>query len=376
MSTLDAWWAQWKHFMFSTSLTVRLKEGTCTRRPFDMLEPIFKSKYPAITEEEEKAAIALQVLCQAIFDAVLVHMMNTLSPNRDWQKVKSKICEKLYRQKPLLTMQILEQRYPAVDIMCLQESAAVFRDNFELSRLKQTHNLVEPAKLDGKRDQNSLILLSKAAFGDAVEEVTSYVEALFPPGQKLADGDLLVVKAMSSKEKRPYMIASFHGDTNGLLTKPLLTAVDAAARQHFPDHVVVICMDANCYEKEHKGWLSFGDFLDHVHSLGYMSCWGSSPKAEKCRTTCLARTSLQPQLHKAVRHSDIKVKGDINPKDAILFRPDKLVIVTEEEMGSDRQPNPVKDNTGQLEFKEGEPFPSLGFPSDHGIVAVVLKAAL
>merc|ERR1711871_595844 len=80
-------------------------------------------------------------------------------------------------------------------------------------------------------------------------------------------------------------------------------------------------------------------------------------------------------------------KADNNPKDIIVFYRSQLALSTPEappafagsSPGSDEvivvagQPNPVKDNTGRLLYKEGSIFPTLEFPSDHGIVAVSLR---
>ncbi len=43
-----------------------------------LIEPILHSKYPAITQDEQEISIPLQLLCLAIFDAILVHMLNTV----------------------------------------------------------------------------------------------------------------------------------------------------------------------------------------------------------------------------------------------------------------------------------------------------------
>merc|ERR1719443_223458 len=118
----------WKVFMFKTSMTVKSKVGTQTRRPVEMLEPIPKAKYPAITEEEERLAIPLQTLCQAVFDAIIVHFMNQLSPDGDWETVKSRLCDRLCRRKNHLTIDILATRYAKVEAIALQEVAAVFVD--------------------------------------------------------------------------------------------------------------------------------------------------------------------------------------------------------------------------------------------------------
>ena len=53
-----------------------------------MLQKIKKSKYPAISAEEEAVSIPLQTLCQAIFDAILVHIVNTVSAGGKWQQLQ------------------------------------------------------------------------------------------------------------------------------------------------------------------------------------------------------------------------------------------------------------------------------------------------
>eukprot|EP00966_Prymnesium_polylepis_P180992 4192188-Prymnesium_polylepis.1 len=52
---------------------------------------IKKDKYPAVSEAEEAISIPLQALCIGVFDAILVHMLNTLSPTGGWQRLKQEI---------------------------------------------------------------------------------------------------------------------------------------------------------------------------------------------------------------------------------------------------------------------------------------------
>ena len=54
-------------------------------------------------------------------------------------------------------------------------------------------------------------------------------------------------------------------------------------------------------------------------------------------------------------------QGDVNPKDFILFSPDDFAVV-----------HTWKDNTGRREYREGMVFPTLEFPSDHGVLSVTL----
>lgn len=59
-------------------------EAGVARTGAQMLVPIKRSKYPALSEEEETMSLPLQTLAGAIFDGILVHMLNTLAP-QSWQ---------------------------------------------------------------------------------------------------------------------------------------------------------------------------------------------------------------------------------------------------------------------------------------------------
>eukprot|EP00964_Phaeocystis_antarctica_P127115 scaffold90772_cov60-Phaeocystis_antarctica.AAC.3 len=128
-----------------------------------------------------------------------------------------------------------------------------------------------------------------------------------------------------------------------------------------PGHRLVFGLDANTYEHgsgSKQGVVEFGqDFV----SKGYSSCWGDAPDPTK-HTTYNARTFLQSQLQKAARSTEKASKGDKNPKDFILFPKAAYSVVAT-----------TKDNTGLRSYTEGMVFPTLQFPSDHGLVATVLR---
>jgi hypothetical protein len=89
-----------------------------------MLSKIKKAKYPDISEEEEAISIPLQAMAGAIFDAIMVHMMNVLAPST-WQLLRADMCEKLNKKKNDRTIQILETTYGDVDVQFLQVRACV-----------------------------------------------------------------------------------------------------------------------------------------------------------------------------------------------------------------------------------------------------------
>jgi hypothetical protein len=57
-------------------------------------------------------------------------------------------------------------------------------------------------------------------------------------------------------------------------------------------------------------------------------------------------------------------KGDKNPKDFILFFAADFDVLST-----------IKDNTGSRVYVENMVFPTLAFPSDHGITSTILQEA-
>ena len=91
------WWHAWLGFMFNSS--VSLVGSSTSSHPAAMLQKIKRAKYPKVTEQEEIISIPLQTLCQAIFDAVLVHIVNSVSPDASWQPLRTQMCNALNKGK-------------------------------------------------------------------------------------------------------------------------------------------------------------------------------------------------------------------------------------------------------------------------------------
>ena len=121
----------------------------------------------------------------------------------------------------------------------------------------------------------------------------------------VAEGDLLVV-SVEDVLGRKYLLASFHGDTNGLATLPVLAAVHKLA-QAMPQHRLVFGLDANTYAVGSSKLQGVSEFASAFVADGYTSCWGDRPDPNSA-TTFNARTFLQPQLQKAAK-TDEKVRA-------------------------------------------------------------------
>ena len=87
LGSMDKWWLQWSEFIFNKKITVKKRDTTKTVGIYELMATIKNAKYPAITPEEEAISIPLQTLCLAIFDSILVHMLNEVSPTH-WQRIR------------------------------------------------------------------------------------------------------------------------------------------------------------------------------------------------------------------------------------------------------------------------------------------------
>lgn len=395
MDSIEEWWGQWKRFMFEDAIEV--KPGV-TKVGADLLAPIKRSKYPALTEAEEAICMPLQTLCLALFDAVQLHVVQTVAPDT-WQTLRNQIADSLNRRKKTITAGILaNSAYDSTDVWFLQECQAAFIDTelrnndgtASAAAIAERYITVAPQALS-KANQNSAILLNKDRFDETtLKDLTTLATHAMVAGEgeasaskndgheskkkeksKVADGDLLVVAVSEMDDGERFAFCSFHGDTNGLATIPVLRAVVSAVKQVEADtgvsHTLVCGMDANVYaDSSHpKPGMKQGcaEFGKAAVALGLTTATGDDPD-QSITTSASARTFLQAQLHKAVTTAQIEAYADIHPKDHILF-PKERFPGTE---GMHR------DNTGTGAYDSGIVLlPTLAFPSDHCLVRAHLK---
>ena len=361
-SSRDDWWRKWQLFMFNHPILVEGRSDAV--KPIYMLVKINRSKYPALSEKEENISIPLQTLSLAIFDSILIHMMNALSSS--WQTIRANICSNLNLRKNDRSRDILETKYSHYDVMFLQEVSSSFISSLRSSSIIDSKFHISIPMLTSKhsdRDQKSVILFSKDRFL-VLQDVTSEVTQGFPLGKRvpIEEGDLLAVLAEDMLDNTVFLLCSFHGDTNGLATVPVVRAVHQYATSKHREAKLLFGMDANTYatpEPDQQGVTEFG--LTMV-SLKLSSCYGDSPDPSQ-HTTFAARTHLQPQLNKAVAYEERDIKGDKNPKDFIIFFKADFI-----------ERDAKRDNTGKGIFIDNMVIPTLKFPSDHAITSANLAA--
>ncbi|KAH9249474.1 hypothetical protein BASA81_012836 [Batrachochytrium salamandrivorans] len=337
----EDWWKQWKHFMFAPSGG---KLPVC-----QLLKPIPRSKYPELTVEDEALSLPLQTISLAVFDSILIHMLETVAPQW-WQELRAKMCLALNSRKNVRIVEILNNDlYAQSQVVCLQETSIEFLAVLQAEFASKYWVLTAEKPT---RDQNSVVLLSKQVFVTPPKLVDVF--APHPSPSNVENGDLVTVNTGTG-----LLVASFHGDTDGLATLPVLRQVVDYAKQH--KLKLVFGLDANAYDKAKPGkQLNVREFNQVFRDeLGLTSCFGDEVDPTNY-TTFNARTFLQPQLNKAAgSKQDFFAKGDVNPKDFVLsFREHARFEHTK------------KDNTGKGGvYVEGMVFPTLTFPSDHGVLS-------
>ena len=258
--------------------------------------------------------------------------MNTVSTPDVWQPLKKTMVDSLIKQKVPHTLDLLINVYNNSDVITLQEVSSSFIEQARNSPLGLEFWISAPKAIDAVRDQNSVIMLNKKTFpsGD-ITEITDQVEASFPKDVDVpvAQGDINAVTAVDV-HGTPFVIASFHGDTNGLATIPVNEALVTTMRTNpsLSDHKLLFGLDANTYENAKPGkQQDVMEWGTSYNSLGLSSCWGDMPQ-KTSYTTFNARTYLQPQLNKACKSTEKREKGDVNPKDFILFKKEDFEVVT------------------------------------------------
>ena len=347
-------WRSSSQFLFTKKLDVpdRKGGGSSAKLPCTLLGKIPRAKYPALTEAEETMSLRLQTVCLAIFDAILVHMLNELSKDGKWLAMKRQILEALLVKKDDKMIGVLTGPYAGSDVIFLQEVRTIAAKQALPLALRE-YSVHAPSKAS-KADQNSAICLKRSTFdaGSVVDVTARAMELLPAEGTKPADGDLIVITA-TDKRGKAYLLASFHGDTDGLATATTLHAVHALALTLPPSTSLIFGLDANTYEKAKPGkQAAVSDFLADVASKGLAATSGKA----HVHTTYNARTYLQPQLQKACKALEKKSKGDCNPKDFILYSSGAFAVT---DFGV--------DTTTKGTWSDSV-IPSLEWPSDHGLV--------
>ena len=365
LSSISSWWTQWQNFMFEQVIIVERKGEKKKLKIRDLLRPISIGKNPHITEEEAAISIQLQVLCEAIYDAILVNMMNILDKFH-WQTLRGDVCDKMHKWKHVRTMDILSKQYSNFEIHFLQEVSTTFIEFIKKASISSLFDVFCSAYIDDEGDENneqSIILLKKNLFYN-VSEVTHFIQNEYLNNKDIPinKGDLFAITAISIVDDTKYLLATFHGDHDGLATIPIVDAVYKYSYKHLRDHKLIFGMDANTYLKPAIGQQSVETFSKFLETNNLETCFGQYHLTNF--TTFHTHTHLRTHFNNRKQQNEDKEssKTDHNPKDVIIFSPLDFELMST-----------FKDNTGELKYIDNIMFPTHSFPSHHGIVSTVLK---
>eukprot|EP00291_Cryptomonas_curvata_P015975 CAMPEP_0172152854 /NCGR_PEP_ID=MMETSP1050-20130122/1090_1 /TAXON_ID=233186 /ORGANISM="Cryptomonas curvata, Strain CCAP979/52" /LENGTH=194 /DNA_ID=CAMNT_0012821265 /DNA_START=183 /DNA_END=764 /DNA_ORIENTATION=+ len=128
LASIDDWWVLWKKFMFHTEIEIFVDnnaQGSQPQAVCNLISPILRGKYPAITVQEHAISIPLQILCLALLDSIFLFIMNSVAPGA-WETVRRDLSNALIVNKFPKICDILAASYHDCDVIFLQEAAAIF----------------------------------------------------------------------------------------------------------------------------------------------------------------------------------------------------------------------------------------------------------
>ena len=121
LTSIPVWWEQWKLFLFHTYVEVVCDSQTASQpRPVcTLFQKIQRSKYPAITAEEQALSVPLQILCLAVLDAIFLHIANSVAPVQ-WEELRSHLCDVMVHGKEQGVCNIIGKAYSDMDVVFVQ----------------------------------------------------------------------------------------------------------------------------------------------------------------------------------------------------------------------------------------------------------------
>ncbi|KAL3921157.1 MAG: hypothetical protein SGPRY_005000, partial [Prymnesium sp.] len=115
--SVSAWWPAWRSFMFSPL-------GPNQSAPAERMRTLKAGQFAAIKMREEAASRAMQALALAIFDASLLHLLQSLFSYEGWteprKQARSKPNAPLIEARSEKTLRILSSGYGKADVLLLQ----------------------------------------------------------------------------------------------------------------------------------------------------------------------------------------------------------------------------------------------------------------
>jgi hypothetical protein len=169
LPSIHVWWGKWRQFLFRTHVQVFSQNSAKIQEQLvcSLIRPILRNKYPAITAYEQAMSVSLQILCLAILDAIFMHIVHRVAPET-WEDIRSTLSNALIFGKDDRVCSIIADSYADTPVFFLQEAtAALVRKLVQHTELSDRYALLMPADFDGKRDQNSVILLDRRQFDTA-----------------------------------------------------------------------------------------------------------------------------------------------------------------------------------------------------------------
>lgn len=312
-------------------------------------------KYPALTPEEARDSVALQIFHLMLHDFVMVRFAIRVLGVDGVNKLHAELTDEMLSRPDYFDA--LAQTVRALadnDFIALSEVSLRGAEQ-AAAALHKTHTLHKGSRFDPDTSYNSVLLYKRSEVRVSADVTNAVIKA-----GKLetnhADLCVLLVERRVAGTAVFFVVGAFHSNSSGTAAAAAVHGMNAVAKEHGVP--LVFYIDANCERPdvaEKEGRVSIGEFLQTVHDTG-LRVVGDNSAATRPGTSPKAWTHFQPQRHKAVTRAELfrdKAKHN-GPKDFVVYS----ARAFEEVSGS-----VVNRSDGGYDF--GAMLPRANFPFDH-----------
>eukprot|EP00927_Polykrikos_kofoidii_P070956 TRINITY_DN6730_c2_g2_i2.p1 TRINITY_DN6730_c2_g2~~TRINITY_DN6730_c2_g2_i2.p1 ORF type:complete len:741 (-),score=82.69 TRINITY_DN6730_c2_g2_i2:141-2363(-) len=392
------WWKQWTHFMFedkriiisfhpltpghvderitvAQSLSVvNVVDGSALAK--DLQLPLHSGK-----NETESLNKAFQLLSLAVYDAILVHIMSSVSVyfnfSRRLESMRASLVKDRVLKRSNRALAILVDMYDDTEVFLLQRVRESFKWSALKSRLGNNYHIVLPRVRNRTQTRancfGSAIILSKVVFNinsitDFTEDVLRQLESDGSKFVVVEPSEIMAIKVVASDDAE-YIFVSFSTSGRSMSVQKVLSAIGrVTSRTDLKSRPLIVGVDTGLrlasttrriVEKGHTEMIEYVKTFDPPLQSGFGNGFPM--------TSLHIHTFLQPRLSQAVPVQDserlmLNFKEYPVATDHIFF--DSLCFSARGDMH--------RDNTGERHYNDSGLIQSASFPFEHALLRLTL----
>lgn len=333
-----------------------------------------------LTVDEQAANIAASVFYLGIFDALYIHMLNSVMDPVELHQLRLHLLEHIGLSYARKATRILSESYDRESVILLQAVSARVWNRTLQSTLSVNYHVLSPISWDASNanEETNMILINKKVFLKRKEcqDLTPWVMAALREIDKevhmlLKKGSLFVVKADLMTEGQ-YIFASVAMRAAWATVKIMAAINETLTDLSLVDIPFVVGINTGVgLRYPHAGHWTLQGFINHLSEVSpSLTTAFDSEKAQSLGGPLLRAdqndvwTLMQTKPSNATRLADIS-----KPQPSVLMPTHHVLF----DSRCFKVFNISKDNTGERRFDTSERLPSLEMPYAHPLLAVELE---